>query len=146
MHIRSLIFAGTALAALAAPTASAAAPEEAETAETAAVDDGAIVVTARRRAENVQDVPVAISVVDGATLDSKGVFNINRLTQLQPSLQFFSTNPRNTFINIRGIGVPYGLTSDGFEQGVGIYVDDVYNSRVAAATCGSTGVMPSVAL
>ena len=30
--------------------------------------------------------------------------------------------------------MPFGLTSDGFEQGVGIYVDDVYNSRVAAAT------------
>ena len=134
MHIRSLIFAGTALAALTAPTASAAAPEDAETAEAAAVDDGAIVVTARRRAENVQDVPVAISVVDGATLDSKGVFNINRLTQLQPSLQFFSTNPRNTFINIRGIGAPFGLTNDGFEQGVGVYVDQVYYNRIASAT------------
>ena len=37
-------------------------------------------------------------------------------------------------VNIRGLGVPFGLTSDGFEQGVGIYVDDVYNARVAAAT------------
>lgn len=134
MHIRSLIFAGTALSALTAPIAAVAAPEEAAAAEAAAIDDGAIVVTARRRAENVQDVPVAISVVDGATLDSKGVFNINRLTQLQPSLQFFSTNPRNTFINIRGIGAPFGLTNDGFEQGVGVYVDQVYYNRIASAT------------
>jgi iron complex outermembrane receptor protein len=37
-------------------------------------------------------------------------------------------------VNIRGLGVPFGLTSDGFEQGVGIYVDDVYYSRVASAT------------
>jgi outer membrane receptor protein involved in Fe transport len=51
-----------------------------------------------------------------------------------PTLQFYSSNPRNTAVNIRGLGVPFGLTSDGFEQGVGIYVDDVYYSRVASAT------------
>ena len=44
-------------------------------------------------------------------------------------LQVYSSNPRNTAVNIRGIGVPFGLTNDGFEQGVGIYVDDVYYSR-----------------
>ena len=37
-------------------------------------------------------------------------------------------------MNIRGIGVPFGLTNDGIEQWVGIYVDDVYYSRVASAT------------
>lgn len=93
-----------------------------------------IVVTARRRSENVQDVPVAISVVGSETLESQGTYNINRLTQLQPTLQFFSTNPRNTFINIRGIGAPFGLTNDGFEQGVGVYVDQVYYNRIASAT------------
>ena len=49
-------------------------------------------------------------------------------------MQFYSSNPRNTAVNIRGIGVPFGLTNDGIEQGVGIYVDDVYYSRVASAT------------
>ena len=57
-----------------------------------------------------------------------------KLQQLAPTLQAYTSNPRNTSVNIRGLGVPFGLTSDGFEQGVGIYVDDVYNSRVAAAT------------
>ncbi|WP_338152250.1 TonB-dependent receptor [Sphingomonas turrisvirgatae] len=95
---------------------------------------GGIVVTARRRAENVQDVPVAISVVDSATLDAQGTYNISNLTKLQPTLQFYSQNPRNTFINIRGIGAPFGLTNDGFEQGVGIYIDDVYYNRIASAT------------
>ncbi|WP_424022212.1 TonB-dependent receptor [Polymorphobacter fuscus] len=109
----------------------------AEAAPAVAADDqgaGDILVTARRRAENVQDVPVAISVVGGETLAAKGVYNINRLTQLQPSLQFFSTNPRNTFINIRGLGAPFGLTNDGFEQGVGVYIDQVYYNRIASAT------------
>lgn len=114
----------------------------------ASIDDGAsndgtindeqsgqdIVVTARRRAENVQDVPVAISVLSGETLESTGAYNISRLTQLQPTVQFYSQNPRNTFINIRGIGAPFGLTNDGFEQGVGIYIDDVYYNRIASAT------------
>src|SRR5690606_10958895 len=63
-----------------------------------------------------------------------GSFNVGRLTQLTPTLQFYSSNPRNTAVNIRGIGAPFGLTNDGIEQGVGIYVDDVYYSRVASAT------------
>ncbi len=93
-----------------------------------------IVVTARRREENVQEVPLAISVVGAETLESQGTYNISRLTQLQPTLQFYSQNPRNTFINIRGIGAPFGLTNDGFEQGVGVYIDDVYYNRIASAT------------
>ena len=101
---------------------------------TGAVDDGAIVVTARRRQESSQDVPIAVSVVGGEHIDATGSFNVGRLQQLTPTLQFYSSNPRNTAVNIRGIGVPFGLTNDGIEQGVGIYVDDVYYSRVASAT------------
>ncbi|QNM82587.1 TonB-dependent receptor [Sphingomonas sabuli] len=98
-------------------------------------DEGSdIVVTARRRSETAQDVPIAISVVGGEHIDNTGSFNVGRLQQLTPTLQFYSSNPRNTAVNIRGIGVPFGLTNDGIEQGVGIYVDDVYYSRVASAT------------
>ena len=93
-----------------------------------------IMVTARRRSESAQDIPIAVSVLDAKQLDETGAFNVNRLQQLAPTLQFYSSNPRNTAVNIRGLGVPFGLTSDGFEQGVGIYVDDVYYSRVASAT------------
>lgn len=93
-----------------------------------------IVVTARRRTETAQAVPLAISVIRGDSIESTGNFNIVKLQQLAPTLQVYTSNPRNTSVNIRGLGVPFGLTSDGFEQGVGIYVDDVYNSRVAAAT------------
>jgi iron complex outermembrane receptor protein len=93
-----------------------------------------IIVTARRRSETAQAVPLAISVIRGDSIEATGNFNVVKLQQLAPTLQAYTTNPRNTSINIRGLGVPFGLTSDGFEQGVGIYVDDVYNSRVAAAT------------
>ena len=93
-----------------------------------------IIVTARRRQETAQDIPIAVSVVGGDHIDNTGSFNVGRLQQLTPTLQFYSSNPRNTAVNIRGIGVPFGLTNDGIEQGVGIYVDDVYYSRVASAT------------
>ena len=93
-----------------------------------------IVVTARRRSETVQSVPIAISVIGGQALAETGAYNVNRITQLQPTLQFYSTNPRNSAANIRGLGAPFGLTNDGIEQGVGIYVDQVYYSRIASAT------------
>ncbi|PJI87117.1 TonB-dependent receptor [Sphingomonas koreensis] len=93
-----------------------------------------IVVTARRRAEQVQDVPIPISVVGVKELDNTGSFNVARLAQLQPTLQFYSTNPRNSSVNIRGLGAPLGLTNDGIDQGVGVYIDQVYLSRVAVAT------------
>ncbi len=100
----------------------------------AADDSGAIVVTARRRTEGLQDIPIAVTVVSGEQIDNTGAFNVGRLQQLTPTLQFYSSNPRNTSVNIRGLGSPFGLTNDGIEQGVGIYVDDVYYSRVASAT------------
>ncbi|MEA3263645.1 MAG: TonB-dependent receptor [Pseudomonadota bacterium] len=104
-----------------------------ETTATTASSD-VIIVTARRRQETAQSVPLAISVIRGDSIESTGNFNVVKLQQLAPTLQVYTSNPRNTSVNIRGLGVPFGLTSDGFEQGVGIYVDDVYNSRVAAAT------------
>jgi iron complex outermembrane receptor protein len=145
MKSRAILLAGTAGASLfalpayadsAAGTTATAATET--TAEAAQDDDNpsrgdVIIVTARRRQETAQQVPLAISVIRGDSIESTGNFNVNKLQQLAPTLQVYSSNPRNTSVNIRGIGVPFGLTSDGFEQGVGIYIDDVYNSRVAAA-------------
>lgn len=149
MNLRVLLTAGAAPLALLS-TAAFAADVPVEAPDAAIADDaqaapadadaapegqgGEILVTARRRSENVQNVPIAISVVGGERLTAQGAFNISRLTQLQPTLQFYSQNPRNTFINIRGIGAPFGLTNDGFEQGVGIYIDDVYYNRIASAT------------
>ncbi|MGI4733207.1 MAG: TonB-dependent receptor [Janthinobacterium lividum] len=101
---------------------------------------GDVVVTARRRSESAQAVPIALSVIGGKALAETGAYNVDRLTQLQPSLQFYSTNPRNSAANIRGLGAPFGLTNDGIEQGVGIYVDQVYYSRIAAATFDFTDI------
>ncbi len=132
----AILSPATALADTAADTVDAASDAEQRTSVgTGDTDESTdIVVTARRRQESAQDVPIAVSVVGGDHIDNTGSFNVGRLQQLTPTLQFYSSNPRNTAVNIRGIGVPFGLTNDGIEQGVGIYVDDVYFSRVASAT------------
>ena len=101
------------------------------------VDDGLldeVVVTSRRREETAQNVPIPISVVSGAAIEQAGAFNVNRVKELIPSVQLYSSNPRNTGINIRGLGSPFGLTNDGLDPGVGFYVDGVYYARPAAAT------------
>lgn len=94
----------------------------------------AVTVTARRRVETAQEVPIPISVVKGAVIDDAGAFNVNRVKELVPSVQLYSSNPRNTGTNIRGIGSPFGLTNDGLDPGVGFYVDGVYIARPAVAT------------
>ena len=93
-----------------------------------------VVVTSRRREETVQNVPIPISVVSGSLIEQSGAFNVNRVKELIPSVQLYSSNPRNTGINIRGLGSPFGLTNDGLDPGVGFYVDGVYYARPAAAT------------
>ncbi|WP_312251026.1 TonB-dependent receptor [Sphingobium yanoikuyae] len=137
MIARFLLLASVASASFVTPAAfadEAAQPAAADDQQASSPRGDVIVVTARRRQETAQEVPLAISVVKGDSIEATGNFNIVKLQQLAPTLQVYTTNPRNTSVNIRGLGVPFGLTSDGFEQGVGIYVDDVYNSRVAAAT------------
>jgi iron complex outermembrane receptor protein len=93
-----------------------------------------VVVTARRVEELAQDVPIPVSVVRGDLVSDAGAFNVNRLKEMIPTVQFYSTNPRNSAINIRGLGAPFGLTNDGLEPGVGLYIDGVFFARPASAT------------
>lgn len=93
-----------------------------------------IVITARRREENSQEVPIPISIVKGSQVDDAGAFNVNRVKELIPSVQLYSSNPRNTTLNIRGLGSTFGLTNDGIDPGVGFYVDGVYYARPASTS------------
>jgi len=141
MNSRTLLLAGAAAGAfLASPAVAAESSTTAplSTAAEAAASDGslpenAIIITARRRNEQAQEVPLGITVLDQRAINDTGSSSVYKIQQLTPTLQVYSQNPRNTSVNIRGIGVPFGLTNDGFEQGVGIYVDDVYYSRPASA-------------
>ncbi|MFT4155822.1 TonB-dependent receptor, partial [Parafilimonas sp.] len=93
-----------------------------------------VITVSRRRREILQDVPMPVTIVTGAHIDEAGAFNVNRLKELIPSVQLYSSNPRNTALNIRGQGTTFGLTNDGIEPGVGFYVDGVYYARPAATT------------
>lgn len=123
---------------LASPPAAAAA----EQAVTAATPDE-ITVTSRRREENLQDVPLAISVVAGELLDNTGTVNTQSLASLVPTLYYNSANPRNTAYTIRGLGsntLSVSAANDGIEPGVGFYVDGVYHGRPATAAFDFTDI------
>lgn len=93
-----------------------------------------IIVTSRRRKEVVQDIPIPISVFTSAQIENSQSFNVNRLKELIPAVQLYSSNPRNTTLNIRGLGSTFGLINDGIDPGVGFYVDGVFYARAAATT------------
>jgi iron complex outermembrane receptor protein len=132
----SLLAGGSADAQSAAKSAETAAAGTGSTASTlmAQGEPEEVLVTARRREEAAQDVPIALTVVPAGVLQTTGTYNVGQLSQLVPTVQFFSSNPRNTAITIRGLGTSFGLTNDGLEPGVGLYIDQVYMSRPAAAT------------
>jgi len=115
--------------AAATGAAAAEAGPESDLAAEGAGGGNAIVVTARRREETVQDVPVAVSVVGAATLERTGNFTLGQVQQLVPTLQVVNTNPRNSVINIRGLGANSSIAVDGLEYGVGFYLDGVYYGR-----------------
>ena len=92
-----------------------------------------IKVTARRREESIQDVPVAISAFGEEELKDLQASAIDGLQGAVPNANIVqgrgSANSVNAFI--RGIGQPDALQT--FDPGVGLYVDDVYYSRINGA-------------
>lgn len=88
-----------------------------------------IQVTARRRNESLQDVPIAVTAVSGETLFKVGAQDITYLAQTTPNTTLEVSRGTNTTITafIRGVGQQDPVA--GFEAGVGIYIDDVYVNR-----------------
>ena len=115
-----------------APATSDAAPQQApgDDGYTSAND---IVVTATRRNETVQDVPIAVTAVGGELLKNATVVDVRGLEQLAPSLQTTTgqSSANNTNISIRGIGT--SGDNPGFEPAVGIFIDGVFRSRAGIA-------------
>jgi iron complex outermembrane receptor protein len=110
-------------------TASAAYAQAPAAEAEAAVDAAeAIVVTARNRAEDINDVPIPISVVSGETIAQQRVFTIADLTQRAPGLTATTPNARRTGVSLRGIGRTSG--NDNMEAAVGVIVDDVFLGHV----------------
>ncbi|MBV7257852.1 TonB-dependent receptor [Pacificimonas sp. WHA3] len=106
-------------------TAAAAAEEDA--------DDDVIIVTATRRAQDIQDVPIAVTAVGPVQLERQGVDNVTQITQVSPS--FSSSNAQTAsgtvVLRIRGVGTT--SNNIGFESAVGVFIDGAYQSRPGIA-------------
>ena len=133
LSARALFKLGAAAAALTAGPAWAqdAAPAEAS-AETS-TSDLDIVVTARRREENLLDVPVAITAFSGDALQRQGAIDITEISETTPNITVETSRGTNSTLTafIRGVGQQDPVA--GFEAGVGLYLDDVYLNRPQAA-------------
>ncbi|PZQ21557.1 MAG: hypothetical protein DI569_11570 [Sphingopyxis macrogoltabida] len=107
--------------------------QQAETAPTADAegDDGAddgIVVTARKREERLQDVPLSISAISGNTIASERLFRISDYSAKIPNFTALQQNTRTSGLYIRGVGG--NANNDGAEPGVGLIVDNVFFTHV----------------
>ena len=92
-----------------------------------------IIVTARRREESLQEIPLALTVYSGEMLEEQGVIDITELTQSTPNVNLEVSRATSSTLtaHIRGIGQQDPVA--GFEGGVGIYIDDVYLARPQGA-------------
>ncbi|MGD9966085.1 MAG: TonB-dependent receptor [Hyphomonadaceae bacterium] len=99
----------------------------------AASDEEEVVVTARRREENLQDVPVAVTAFSADALDAAGAQDLTAISQSTPNITLENSRATNSTLTafIRGVGQQDPVA--GFEQGVGIYLDDVYLNRPQGA-------------
>jgi iron complex outermembrane recepter protein len=102
----------------------------------AAAQDGVqleeVVVTATKREQTLQDVPVAVTVTTGETIARAAVRDVSDLASLVPSLRVsqLQTSTNTNFI-IRGFG--NGANNPGIEPSVGVFIDGVYRSRSAGS-------------
>jgi iron complex outermembrane receptor protein len=87
-----------------------------------------IIVTATRRAENLQDVPVAVSAISSETLQAKGVFETSDLNASMPNLQVSSPyGSQQPNFSLRGVGVGTEFNANAASP-IGVYVDEVYQA------------------
>jgi iron complex outermembrane receptor protein len=90
-----------------------------------------IIVTARRREEDAQRVPIPIATVSGDSLAASGRMRLEDLNEVFPSSNIQFHGPRQTSIVVRGIG--NSPANDALESGVGVYLDNVYLGRASMA-------------
>lgn len=116
------IASAVALATIAAPSVSLA--------QDSIIEE--IVVTATKRAQSLQDIPVAVSVTTSETIEQAQIQDISDLQSVVPSLRVSQLqSSTNTNFVIRGFG--NGANNPGIEPSVGVFIDGVYRSRSAGA-------------
>jgi iron complex outermembrane receptor protein len=115
-----------AMLATAAPAMAQTADDGADTAAGASGSGNEIIVTAQKRAQNIQDVPISMEVVSGQRLDDFNSNDIKAVMNYTPNV-FVQSTAGNDVIYIRGFGSP--PANFAFDQSVSLYVDGVYAGR-----------------
>lgn len=129
LAIAGTLYLGTAARATPVDQAEARADTKAEAPQ--AMDT--VVVSARRRDERLQDVPLAVTAFSAKELERQNVQNLGDLQQRVPNLTAYASRGTNTTLTafIRGVGQADPVW--GSDPGVGIYMDDVYMARPQGA-------------
>ncbi|MEY4160482.1 MAG: hypothetical protein RLZZ136_1103, partial [Pseudomonadota bacterium] len=135
---RALLLLGIAAAALALPATAQAQGQKEEEAQPAArapdavaADGNEIIVTATKREQTLQDVPVAVTVTTAETIERAQIRDVRDLSSVVPSLRVNQLqSSANTNFYIRGFG--NGANNAGIEPSVGLFIDGVYRSRSAS--------------
>lgn len=154
-RVAACLLAGASLAAVTAPATAQTAPAQAPAPDAAQANDAAstvgragsiddIVVTARRRAESLQDVPVAVTVIGNEELAERNVVGIDDVARIAPNLQVGQATRGGSVaaVNLRGQeNTGQAITND---PAVGIYFDEVYLGRSAGNLLSSLQDMASV--
>ncbi|ANP46457.1 TonB-dependent receptor [Candidatus Viadribacter manganicus] len=118
------LLAGAALSLAAMPGVALA--QDATTAEDASGDE--IVVTARKREERLQDVPIAVTAVTAETLEREQINSVREIAQFSPGLNITTDAVGRAFMSIRGVGT---TLIDSVQPGVGIFVDGIYQTNTS---------------
>lgn len=100
-----------------------AAPQRAESARAGATDDGAIIVTATRRAERLQDVPLSVTAYSQDDLDELGIVGYEGVAQNTPGIVV--NRPTQNFNNFTARGINTNGYSAGLQSAVAIYIDEL---------------------
>ncbi|MEJ7933928.1 TonB-dependent receptor [Sphingobium sp. AN558] len=123
---RSIILSGSAMVAVLVQPGIAGAQTLPEKGNSGQVAPGDIIVTAQRRSERLQDVPVAITAVDATVAQQLGLRRTRDLNLIAPGVNFADTPGVMSFY-IRGIGSQY--QNPGIEGSVAVYIDGTYLPR-----------------
>jgi iron complex outermembrane recepter protein len=92
-----------------------------------------ITVTAQKREENIQEIPISVTAVTGAALEAKGVVNVSDLVQSVPNLRINEANGGNSSFVIAMRGTANGDGSLSQSPTVGLHVDGVYIAKIQGA-------------
>ena len=133
LMLSTSLVAGVAHAQETAPPAVQAQTRDQE-ADTAAQSQlGQITVYARKRPENVQQVPIPVTVITPVELTRQNLVNFVNFQAKFPAFSVYLTNPKQLNLGVRGIG-NNGFNTDGIDGSVGIFVDGVYTGRPGMAS------------